>query len=63
MVVLFREAVVTGLRDRPSREAVVGQMHEVGVRSLSIVNLTAVFTGMVSRGGPVSLIEWSRPTA
>ncbi len=31
----------------PRRSAVLGQLHEVGVRSLSIVNLTAVFTGMV----------------
>ena len=47
MMVLFRDALVTGLRDPPSRTAVISQMHEVGVRSLSIVNLTAVFTGMV----------------
>ena len=33
---------------RPPRiRTVIDQLHEVGVRSLSIVNLTAIFTGMV----------------
>jgi phospholipid/cholesterol/gamma-HCH transport system permease protein len=47
IVLLIHAAVAAALRAPPRRSVVVDQLHEVGVRSLSIVNLTAVFTGMV----------------
>ncbi len=44
---LLQQALVTTLSRPPRRHLLIAQLHEVGVRSLSIVNLTAVFTGMV----------------
>lgn len=44
---LFGRALRAMCSRRPSRGTLAVQLHEVGVRSLSIVNLTAVFTGMV----------------
>jgi len=38
---------VAGFSAPPRRGLVIDQLHEIGVRSLSIVNLTAIFTGMV----------------
>ena len=46
-VLLLQRAFVAAFRDRPRAKLIVDQLHEIGVRSLSIVNLTAVFTGMV----------------
>ncbi len=45
--ILLQQALIVVLSKRPSRKLIVAQLHEVGVRSLSIVNLTAIFTGMV----------------
>lgn len=47
IVLLVYAAIAAALKSPPRRSVVVDQLHEVGVRSLSIVNLTAVFTGMV----------------
>jgi phospholipid/cholesterol/gamma-HCH transport system permease protein len=47
IVLLVYAAVAAALKAPPRRSVVVDQLYEVGVRSLSIVNLTAVFTGMV----------------
>jgi phospholipid/cholesterol/gamma-HCH transport system permease protein len=47
VVLLVWHTVVATLRRPPQVRVVLDQLHEVGVRSLSIVNLTAVFTGMV----------------
>lgn len=44
---LLGRALAAAVLSPPRRSAVIGQLYEVGVRSLSIVNLTAVFTGMV----------------
>ena len=44
---LFVRAVAAGFRSPPRGRSVLDQLYEVGFRSLSIVNLTAVFTGMV----------------
>lgn len=44
---LLQRALVAALTAPPKRALVIDQLHEIGVRSLSIVNLTAVFTGMV----------------
>jgi phospholipid/cholesterol/gamma-HCH transport system permease protein len=44
---LLQRVFVAALVARPRRRLVVEQLHEIGVRSLSIVSLTAVFTGMV----------------
>jgi len=44
---MLRDAVGAGIRRPPSRSVFVDQLYDVGVRSLSIVNLTAIFTGMV----------------
>jgi phospholipid/cholesterol/gamma-HCH transport system permease protein len=44
---LLQRAAAAGARGRPRRRLILDQLHEIGVRSLSIVNLTAVFTGMV----------------
>jgi phospholipid/cholesterol/gamma-HCH transport system permease protein len=44
---LLQRALVATVVAPPRRHIVVDQLYEVGVRSLSIVNLTAVFTGMV----------------
>ncbi|MFP6600188.1 MAG: ABC transporter permease [Deltaproteobacteria bacterium] len=44
---LLARAAAAAFLSPPRRSAVLAQLHEVGVRSLSIVNLTAVFTGMV----------------
>ncbi len=46
-VLLLQRALVASLTNPPKPRLVVDQLYEVGVRSLSIVNLTAVFTGMV----------------
>jgi phospholipid/cholesterol/gamma-HCH transport system permease protein len=47
VVLLVWHTVVAALRRPPQARVVLDQLHEVGVRSLSIVNLTAIFTGMV----------------
>jgi phospholipid/cholesterol/gamma-HCH transport system permease protein len=44
---LLQRACVAAVVDRPRSRVMLDQLHEIGVRSLSIVNLTAVFTGMV----------------
>ncbi|RMD85672.1 MAG: ABC transporter permease [Candidatus Dadabacteria bacterium] len=44
---LLQQTMVAVFTRPPRRHLVIDQLHEVGVRSLSIVNLTAVFTGMV----------------
>jgi phospholipid/cholesterol/gamma-HCH transport system permease protein len=44
---LLQRAFVAALTTPPKRALVIDQLHEIGVRSLSIVNLTAIFTGMV----------------
>lgn len=44
---MLRQAAVAGWRRPPPYGVVVDQLYDVGVRSLSIVNLTAIFTGMV----------------
>ncbi|MFP6626626.1 MAG: ABC transporter permease [Deltaproteobacteria bacterium] len=44
---LLGRAVVAGVSSPPRRKVFIDQLYEVGVRSLSIVNLTAIFTGMV----------------
>jgi phospholipid/cholesterol/gamma-HCH transport system permease protein len=46
-VLLLQRAFVAAITNPPKRGLVLDQLYEVGVRSLSIVNLTAVFTGMV----------------
>ncbi len=45
-LLLARGAVAT-VRSPPRFGALIDQLFEVGVRSLSIINLTAIFTGMV----------------
>ncbi len=45
-LLLFQGAVAT-FRSPPGFRSLAEQLYEVGVRSLSIVNLTAIFTGMV----------------
>jgi phospholipid/cholesterol/gamma-HCH transport system permease protein len=47
MALLSRDAVRTLLRRPPEWRFVAEQLEQVGWRSLSIVNLTALFTGMV----------------
>jgi phospholipid/cholesterol/gamma-HCH transport system permease protein len=47
VALLVWHTVAAALRRRPHARVVLDQLHEVGVRSLSIVNLTAIFTGMV----------------
>jgi len=47
VVLLVWHTLLATLRRPPQARVVLDQLHEVGVRSLSIVNLTAVFTGMV----------------
>ncbi len=47
LMIMLRRACVAGLRDPPPARVFLDQLHDVGVRSLSIVGLTAVFTGMV----------------
>jgi phospholipid/cholesterol/gamma-HCH transport system permease protein len=47
VVLLVWHTLLASLRKPPQARVVLDQLHEVGVRSLSIVNLTAVFTGMV----------------
>lgn len=44
---LLQRACIAAVVDRPRSRVVLDQLYEIGVRSLSIVNLTAVFTGMV----------------
>jgi phospholipid/cholesterol/gamma-HCH transport system permease protein len=44
---LSRAALKNGVRSRRDRALVIEQLDQVGVRSLSIVNLTALFMGMV----------------
>src|SRR5436305_6462351 len=44
---LSRAALKNGVRSQRDRALVLEQLDQVGVRSLSIVNLTAVFMGMV----------------
>ena len=47
IVLLVWHTLAACLRRPPQSRVVLDQLHEVGVRSLSIVNLTAIFTGMV----------------
>jgi phospholipid/cholesterol/gamma-HCH transport system permease protein len=47
IALLTRDAVRTALRRPPEWRVVAEQLEQVGWRSLSIVNLTALFTGMV----------------
>ena len=47
VVLLVWHTLSASLRKPPQARVVLDQLHEVGVRSVSIVNLTAVFTGMV----------------
>lgn len=47
VVLLVWHTLGASFRQPPHARVVLDQLHEVGVRSLSIVNLTAVFTGMV----------------
>lgn len=47
VVLLVGSSAVAALRSPPRSRVLWDQLHEVGVRSLSIVTLTAVFTGMV----------------
>ncbi len=47
LLILLGQSAVTAVRSPPRFGVVLDQLHEVGVRSLSIVTLTAVFTGMV----------------
>jgi phospholipid/cholesterol/gamma-HCH transport system permease protein len=44
---LSRSALRNGVRSRRDRALILEQLDQIGVRSLSIVNLTAVFMGMV----------------
>jgi phospholipid/cholesterol/gamma-HCH transport system permease protein len=46
-VLLLTRAVTAAFRHPPRPALVIDQLYEVGVRSLSIVTLTAIFTGMV----------------
>jgi phospholipid/cholesterol/gamma-HCH transport system permease protein len=46
-VLLLQRALVAAFVSPPKRALVLDQLYEIGVRSLSIVNLTAIFTGMV----------------
>jgi len=46
-VLLLQRALVAAVISRPKRSLIIDQLYEIGVRSLSIVNLTAIFTGMV----------------
>jgi len=47
VVLLVWHTLAASLRRPPRAGVLLDQLHEVGVRSLSIVNLTAIFTGMV----------------
>lgn len=47
VALLVWHTLAVSVRRPPHVRLVLDQLHEVGVRSLSIVNLTAVFTGMV----------------
>ena len=47
LVLLLARALAAAFTSPPKRSLVIAQLYEVGVRSLSIVNLTAIFTGMV----------------
>jgi phospholipid/cholesterol/gamma-HCH transport system permease protein len=47
VVLLVVRATVAAVSAPPRPRILLDQLHEVGVRSLSIVSLTAVFTGMV----------------
>jgi len=47
IVLLVWHTLAACLRRPPQARVVLDQLHEVGVRSLSIVSLTAIFTGMV----------------
>lgn len=44
---LLGRTTAAAVRSPPRPALLIDQLHEVGVRSLSIVNLTAIFTGMV----------------
>jgi phospholipid/cholesterol/gamma-HCH transport system permease protein len=44
---LFSQTVRETLRRRPEWSVVLDQMHQLGVRSLAIATVTALFTGMV----------------
>src|SRR5438093_2095716 len=44
---LFGQTVRETLRRRPEWPVVLDQMHHLGVRSLAIATVTALFTGMV----------------
>jgi phospholipid/cholesterol/gamma-HCH transport system permease protein len=44
---LSRSALRNGVRTQRDRALILEQLYQIGVRSLSIVNLTAVFMGMV----------------
>lgn len=47
VVLLVWQTVLASFHRPPQGRVLLDQLHEVGVRSLSIVNLTAIFTGMV----------------
>ncbi len=47
IVILLRRAFLAAISGRPRRQLIVDQFYEIGVRSVSIVTLTALFTGMV----------------
>jgi len=47
VLLLLQRAFVAAITARPHPRLILDQLHEIGVRSLTIVNLTAVFTGMV----------------
>src|SRR2546422_9073327 len=44
---LFMETVKQAVRKRPEWSVILEQMHHLGVRSLAIATVTALFTGMV----------------
>src|SRR2546421_11401837 len=62
VALLTRDAVHAALRRAPEWRTIAEQLEQVGWRSLSIVNLTAFFTGMRSeerRVGKECRSRWS----
>ncbi len=47
LATLFKDTVLFGLKPPYEFRLIVNQFHEIGVRSLSVTNLTLLFTGMV----------------
>jgi phospholipid/cholesterol/gamma-HCH transport system permease protein len=47
LAILFKDTVFFGVRSPYEFRLILQQVHEIGVRSLSITNLTLLFTGMV----------------